>query len=101
MSRKLRDIYARPLRGRLTPNELRKAMGGLDITDEDLAELYGTRTEKVYAWRHGNEDIPRPLAMLLAAWTVPGALEKSMAVAKFLDKRAADEAKQEAAQEAG
>lgn len=96
MSRKLKDIYARPVRGRLTPEELSKAMKGLGLTDASLAELYGTRAAKVAAWRHGEEDIPFPLAMLLAAWTEPGAMTKSRAAAQLLAERAAEEAKQEA-----
>lgn len=92
MSRRLRDVYARPLRGRLTTDELAKAMKGLGLTDTSLADLYGTRPAKVAAWRLGEEDIPYPLAMLLAALTVPGAMTKCRSAAQFLAERAQREA---------
>ncbi len=99
MSRRLKDAYSRPRRGKLLPAEMALAMKQLGLTDQSLCDVLGNRISKVVAWRKGEEDIPDMLALLLAAWTVPGALSASRKAAEFLDERGRDEAEQQSAAE--
>lgn len=90
MSRPLREVYARQKRRKLSPEEMTKAMKALGLTDASLTELLGVRLSRVVAWRKGDEDIPDMLALLLAAWTVPGALTRSRAAADHLAETASE-----------
>lgn len=90
MSRPLREVYARQKRRKLSPEEMSKAMKALGLTDAKLAEDIGARPSRVVAWRKGEEDIPDMLALLLAAWTVPGALTRSRAAAQHLMETASE-----------
>jgi len=100
MSRRLKDIYARPpKRGKLRPDEFALAMKQLGLTDQTLSEDIGARLSKVVEWRKGEDAVPGLLALLLAAWTVPGALTASRKAAAFLDERGRDEAERLSAAE--
>lgn len=99
MSRRLRDIHARQRRGKLLPAEMALAMKQLGLTDQSLCDVLGNRLNKVVAWRKGEDDAPDMLALLLAAWTVPGALTASRKTASFLDERGRAEASEMSAAE--
>lgn len=89
MSR-LREVYARQPRRKLTPEEMTMAMKALGLADASLTELLGTRLGRIVAWRKGDEAVPDMVALLLAAWTVPGALTRSRAAAQHLMETASE-----------
>jgi hypothetical protein len=99
VSRRLKDVYARPRRGKLLPSEMALAMKQLGLTDQTLCDVLGNRLDKVVAWRKGEDDIPDMLALLLAAWTVPGAITASRKAAEFLSERGRADAEQMSAAE--
>ncbi|MCW5697347.1 MAG: hypothetical protein KIS96_11530 [Bauldia sp.] len=55
--------------------EFAAALADLQITPAEFAILYGSVHKRVMDWIDGNEEIPHPVRILLAAFTLPGALQ--------------------------
>ena len=50
------------------------ALHDLNITPGSFAKMYGTNPGRVQKWIDGEEEIPHPVRILLATFTLPGAL---------------------------
>jgi DNA-binding transcriptional regulator YiaG len=78
---------------RLGGAELAIALRDLGLTPSEFAILYGSNLQRVMQWMDGEDDVPHQVRVMLALFTLPGAigLARQITSAATYDRRDAAE----------
>lgn len=65
---------------RITGQELRDSIRDLQLTFGQFARLAGTQRHRVLGWLNGKQEIPHHVNVMIELLSLPGAMERALAV---------------------